>query len=140
VEETGSVVFVVFFATAGAHLDVALLKSLWPFAVLLAGSRALITWVAHRVGAAMADDEPVLRRWGWSCLVSQAGLAIGIAVVIEKSFPSFGAGFRALAIAVVALNELIGPILFKLGLDRAGETGKVVEKRLSNPPSLRPAH
>ncbi|HEU4536974.1 MAG TPA: hypothetical protein VFS00_22790, partial [Polyangiaceae bacterium] len=33
-----------------------------------------------------------------------------------------GAPFRALAIAAVAFNEVLGPILFKYALDRAGET------------------
>ncbi len=30
--------------------------------------------------------------------------------------------FRSLAIAAVAINEIVGPTLFELGLDRARET------------------
>jgi len=30
-------------------------------------------------------------------------------------------------VAAVALNELVGPVLFKLSLDRAGESGKAGE-------------
>jgi Kef-type K+ transport system membrane component KefB len=127
VEKTGSVVYVVFFATAGAHLDIPLLKSLWKVALALALSRALITWIASRMAASLANDPPVLRRWGWSSLVSQAGLTLGLSVVIEREFPSFGGPFRALAIATVALNEVAGPILFKLALDRAGEASKAEE-------------
>ena len=124
VEKTGSVVYVVFFATAGAHLDIPLLKSLWQVALTLAVSRAFITWVASRTAARLAEDPPVLRRWGWSSLVSQAGLTLGLSVIVEREFPSFGGPFRALAIATVALNEVAGPILFKLALDRAGEASK----------------
>jgi hypothetical protein len=29
------------------------------------------------------------RRWGWSGLVSQAGLALGIAAAVSKEFPAF---------------------------------------------------
>ncbi|HYP77147.1 MAG TPA: cation:proton antiporter [Polyangiaceae bacterium] len=122
IEQTGSVVFVVFFATAGAHLDIPLLRKLWPVAVALCASRAFFTVVAGRISSRLAEDPPILRRWGWSSLVSQAGLALGLSVVIAKAFPSFGEGFRSLAIAAVALNEMIGPILFKFALDRAGET------------------
>ena len=46
-------------------------------------------------------------------------------------FPSFGASFRSLAIATVALNEMIGPILFKTALDTAGESSKAPEKERS---------
>jgi Kef-type K+ transport system membrane component KefB len=124
VERTGNVVYVVFFATAGAHLDLPLVEQLWPIALFLGGVRALTTWSVHRLGAFLAKDTPLIKRWGWSALVSQAGLTIGMAVLVERSFPSFGAGFRSIAIANVALNELMGPILFKLALDRTGETGK----------------
>ncbi|HEY6725933.1 MAG TPA: cation:proton antiporter [Polyangiaceae bacterium] len=122
VERTGSVVFVLFFATAGAHLDVPLLKALWPMALLLCGVRAAATWIAHWLASRAADVNPIIKRWGAAPLVSQAGLTLGLSVVIEKAFPQFGVGFRSLAIAAVAINELIGPILFKFALDRNGES------------------
>jgi Kef-type K+ transport system membrane component KefB len=124
IEQTGSVVFVVFFATAGAHLDIPLLKQSWPVAVALCASRVLFTVFASRVSGRLAEDAPMLKRWGWSSLVSQAGLSLGLSVVIAKAFPSFGDGFRSLAIAAVALNEMVGPVLFKFALDRAGETDR----------------
>ena len=124
IEQTGSVVFVVFFATAGAHLDIPLLQRSWPVAVALCVTRILFTMIAGRISGRLAEDAPILKRWGWSSLVSQAGLALGLSVVIAKAFPSFGDGFRSLAIAAVALNEMIGPVLFKFALDRAGETDR----------------
>jgi Kef-type K+ transport system membrane component KefB len=124
VNRTGGVVYVVFFATAGAHLDLPLVRMLWPVALFLGGARVLSIWVGHRISTRLSGDEPIVRRWGWSSLVSQAGLTIGMSVVVEKAFPSFGSGFRSLAIANVALNELIGPVLFKFALDRTGESGK----------------
>jgi Kef-type K+ transport system membrane component KefB len=132
VEKTGNVVYVVFFATAGAHLDIPLLKSLWQVALALAGARAFITWVTSRLASSLAEDPPVLRRWGWSSLVSQAGLTLGLSVIVEREFPSFGGPFRALAIATVAINEVAGPILFKLALDRAGEASKSAEPAIES--------
>jgi Kef-type K+ transport system membrane component KefB len=122
VEQTGSVVFVIFFATAGAHLDVPLLRTLWPVALFLAVARGLTAYAGHRLGARMAHDEPSVRDWGWACLISQAGLTLGMSVLVAQSYPSFGPGFRSLAIAAVAINELVGPVLFKLALDRMGES------------------
>jgi len=135
IEQTGTVVYVVFFATAGADLDVPLLRLMWPVALLMAGSRAGVTWLGSVVAGRIAKDSPVIRKWGWSGLVSQAGLALGLSVVIAKDFPSFGPAFRSLAVATIALNEMIGPILFKLALDRSGETSHVAVPSLS---SLRP--
>jgi Kef-type K+ transport system membrane component KefB len=132
-EETGSIVYVVFFATAGAHLDIPLLRLLWPAALALAATRALATWYAHRLATRLSDDPPVVRRWGWSGLISQAGLTLGLSVIIARAFPTFGEGFRSLAIATIAINELIGPVLFKLGIDRAGENRPDVARRSTIP-------
>lgn len=123
IEGTAEVVFVVFFATAGAHLDLPGFASVWPVAVALAGLRIAVTWGAARASSRLADDPPVIRRWGWSGLVSQAGLALGVAIVITHEFPQFGAGFATLAVGVVGINEVVGPILFKIALKRAGEVG-----------------
>lgn len=122
VEKAGAVVYVVFFGSAGAHLNVPLLRSLWPIALLLAGSRVVVTMFAARIASRLAKDEPIIRRWAWAPLVSQAGFAIGIAQIVSREFPQFGRGFADLAIATVAMNEMVGPILFKVALDRAGET------------------
>ncbi len=130
-QQTGGVVYVIFFATAGADLDVPLLKQLWPVALVLAGSRAAATYGVARLSSRIANDDPVVRKWGWSGLVSQAGLALGLAAVVSREFPAFGDGFRALAIATIALNEMVGPILFKLALDRTGESSSTPEPSLS---------
>ena len=122
VEQTSAIVFVVFFASAGAHLDVPLLRSLWPLALGLAVIRGAATWLAHRASTRVADDPPAIRRYGSAGLMSQAGLTLGLSMVIAREFPTFGPGLRSLCIAVVAVNEVIGPILFKLALDRNGET------------------
>jgi Kef-type K+ transport system membrane component KefB len=122
VEQVGSIVFVVFFATAGAHLNIPLLTTLWPIALGLCSVRALVTFATARLSSRIVNDGPMIRRWGASSLVSQAGFALGLSVVIANTFPEFGPGFRALAIACVAINEVVGPILFKFALDRAGET------------------
>jgi Kef-type K+ transport system membrane component KefB len=122
IEEMGGVVYVVFFAIAGADLDIPLLKLLWPVALLLGAFRALVTFAAQRLSAKIAKDEPILVRWAWTTLVAQAGLTQGLGGVVEREFPAFGAPFRALVFANVAINAIIGPILFKLALDRANET------------------
>jgi Kef-type K+ transport system membrane component KefB len=135
INQAGSVVYIVFFATAGADLDVPLLRGLWPVALLLGASRAFATWGAARLSARLAKDPLVLRSWSWSGLVAQAGLALGLVVVVTREFPSFGTAFGSLVIATIGVNEVIGPVLFKLALDRAGETSQV---RAPSFPSMRP--
>lgn len=121
VERLSGVVFVLFFTTAGAHLDLPLVGRLWPVALLLCASRAGISFGASKLSGRLSNDAPILCRWSWSALVSQAGLTLGLVVIIERAFPAFGAELRSLAVATVAINEVGGPLLFKFALDRAGE-------------------
>jgi len=134
IEKTGSIVYVIFFATAGAGLDVPLLRELWKIALALVGARLAVTWIAGRFSGALAKDLPQVKAWGWAGLVSQAGLALGIAPVIARSFPDLGAGFGALAIATLTMNQIIGPVLFKVALDRAGETSDAPRPTLTSLP------
>jgi Kef-type K+ transport system membrane component KefB len=124
IEHTGEVVYVIFFATAGAHLDLPLLGRLWPAALLFFAVRGATAFAGAQLSGRLAGDPPGLRRWAWAGLISQAGLALGIAARMQGQFPTFGAEFGALAVAAVALNELVGPVLFKLALDRTGESGQ----------------
>jgi Kef-type K+ transport system membrane component KefB len=129
-----TVVFVIFFALAGAHLDLNLLKKLWPVAIALGGVRALATFGAGRLSARAAKDAPVLRQWGWSPMISQSGVTLGLATVIVHSFPAIGEDFGGLVIAVLALNQIIGPILFKLALDRTGESASAATAETAGSP------
>jgi Kef-type K+ transport system membrane component KefB len=122
IESTGEVVYVLFFAGAGAHLNIPLLREYWPLAILLTGSRVASTWLANFLSSRFAKDVPAIRRWGWAPLISQAGVALGIAQVVSRQFPTFGPAFRDIAVACIAINELGGPILFKVALDRLKET------------------
>ncbi|MGH7281978.1 MAG: cation:proton antiporter [Polyangiaceae bacterium] len=122
IEQTGGVVYIIFFASAGAHLDLVLLKSLWVVALILCGSRAVVTYVLARLTARLASDPPVLKNWGFTGLISQAGLALGIAPLIAHEFPQFGGAFSALAIAAIGINQIVGPVMFKIALDRNGES------------------
>jgi Kef-type K+ transport system membrane component KefB len=133
IEAAATVVFVIFFANAGAHLNVPLLKQMWPIALALCFGRAFFTWCAARISSRLAKDEPGVRTWGFSSLISQAGLALGVAAVISRTFPSIGEGFGALAIAAVAINEMVGPVLFKFALDRSGESNPDEDMRPSLP-------
>lgn len=120
-ETTSSVVMIVFFATAGAKLDLAALIELWPVVLLLFAARAALTWLSVGLGHRLARDPPVVRKNGWLVLVSQAGVAIGLATLAADALPGIGRALASLVVAVVALNEVLGATLTKLALARAGE-------------------
>jgi Kef-type K+ transport system membrane component KefB len=116
-------VSVVFFANAGASIDLRALASVWPLALgLVAGRLALmafaVSWAMGRAGV----PEPA-RRWAWTGFIAQAGVSLALAREFEHSFADFGFAVPVYTIFVtmIAFHELIGPPLFAWGLRRAGE-------------------
>jgi len=133
-------VFVVFFALAGAELPVAAFLSLWPVVVGVAGIRAFGIWLAARVGTRRGRAEPAVASWAWLGLVSQAGVALGLATIVADRLPGVGVAIQLITVGVIAVNETVGPVLFRLALARAQELGPgEVEVVEIAPSPLRPA-
>ena len=58
-------------------------------------------------------------------LVSQAGVTLGLTILVAREFPTWGLQVQSLMVALIAIHELIGPVLFRAALGRAGEIGKM---------------
>ena len=121
VERSGAPVFVVFFALAGAAMRLEDVLRVWPLVIPLVLVRAGGIWAGVRVGARWARLAPETGRHIWMGLISQAGVAIGLATVITEVYPVRGALLRTLFLATLAVNQTVGPILFRLALGRSGE-------------------
>ncbi|HKG93090.1 MAG TPA: cation:proton antiporter [Gemmatimonadaceae bacterium] len=121
VERAAAPVFVVFFALAGASMGLREVIELWPIVLPIVAVRALAIWLGSRLGARWAGVGDVERRYVWTALISQAGVAIGLATIVAGVYPQVGAQMRTLFLAVMTINQLAGPILNRWGLNRAGE-------------------
>jgi len=120
-ERVSAGVMIVFFATAGAKLDLLALRDLWPIALAFFVLRVVVTWLGCRLGHRLAKDPPMVRRLGFTAFISQAGVTIGLATIAADGLPGLGKSLATLVIAVVGINELVGPVVFTLGLAKAGE-------------------
>jgi Kef-type K+ transport system membrane component KefB len=121
IEKVSLPVYALFFAAAGAKVDLGALASMWPLALLLAGSRAVLIWLGTRLGAKMARSEPEVRRYAWFGFISQAGVTLALSSIVARAFPTWGVEIQVIIIAMIGLHELIGPIGFQYALRRAGE-------------------
>jgi hypothetical protein len=57
-------------------------------------------------------------------LVSQAGVAIGLATIVGDAYGEMGVHLRTLLFALIAVNETAGPILFRRALVASGEVAE----------------
>lgn len=132
-ERAAAPVFVVFFALAGASMHLDEFVTLWPLVIPIVIVRAAGIRLGSAIGGRWAGLPRLESRNVWTGLVSQAGVAIGLAAVVAEVYPERGAALRSLFLAVIAVNELIGPILFKRGLAAAGEIPAATPDRAPGP-------
>jgi len=121
IERSAAPVFVVFFALAGAALDLGAVADLWFVVLPLVAVRSVAIWAGAGLGARWGKASQPERQWTWMGLVSQAGVAIGLATVAAEAYPERGEAIRALFLAMLAVNQTLGPIMFRFALSRAGE-------------------
>ncbi len=120
-ERSAAPIFVVFFALAGASLHLADIADLWPLVVPIVLIRMASIWVGTRLGAKWGNAAPIEQKSVWMGLISQAGVAIGLATVVSAAYPDRGAQMQTLFLSIIAINETVGPILFRFALSRSGE-------------------
>jgi Kef-type K+ transport system membrane component KefB len=134
IDEASLPVYVAFFAVAGAtiHLDVlAELGLIAGIFVLIRGASFLAgTWA----GATVAGSTETVKRYAGFGLMPQAGLALALALLFARSFPALGDQASALVFGVVALNELVAPIIYRWALIRSGEAGRGARVEAEPPP------
>jgi Kef-type K+ transport system membrane component KefB len=117
-------VFLVFFALAGVRLDLqTLYASIVPVAVITV-ARAATFFVGCRIAASVTRAPRPVQQHAWIGLVPQAGLALALALVLEKTFPTFGGPAAVMVVGVVSVNQLVGPVLLRASLIKSGEVGK----------------
>ena len=113
--------YALFFAIAGASIHLTELAELWPLALAIVATRALALRFGSRWGARAAGMEPAVQRLLWRGLVSQAGVALGLATVAARVLGESGSAMLTMFLAMIAIHELIGPLLFRSALAAAGE-------------------
>ena len=123
-EETGPMIYVAFFTLIGAMLEIDILAKVWAIALILFAVRIIAMIIGSFTGTMLAADPKVYRRIGWMPYVTQAGVGLGLAAKVAGEFDVWGAEFATIIIAVIVLNQIVGPPLFKWAIVRVREAHK----------------
>jgi Kef-type K+ transport system membrane component KefB len=124
VERGALPVLVLFFAAAGASLNLGALGQLWVAALAISVLRFGSMRLGTAWSAAWTGLPPDAGGRVWTGLVSQAGVTLGLSVIVAAQYPTWGVQMQTLVVALVTLHEVVGPVVFRAGLARAGEIGK----------------
>ncbi len=125
IRKFSSPVYISFFVLAGAHIELGKLASSTAaitavYISLRVGGKVVGSWF----GAKYSRAPTVVRKYLGICLLPQAGVAIGLAIMSSQIFnPEFGKIIIMVVMTETFIIELLGPILVKVGVKRAGEVG-----------------
>jgi len=131
-------IYILFFVLAGAHLQLRLLPSIGVLGLVYLVARSAGLVGGAFVGATISRMESTIRKYLGLGILSQAGVAVGLALMAGKDFGDMGAEGAQLALlaintiaATTIVFEIVGPIMTKIAITRAGEVGKMKDQQVS---------
>lgn len=134
---TSSPVFLAaFFVFGGAHLDVTSITTVGLLGLVYFAARAVGKVGGASLGALIGGAPKSIRRRVGFALLPQVGVALALALSVQKDFarPEFGA--RGIELATIVINvlllttvltEIVGPILTRRMLTASGEADTQTE-------------
>ena len=115
--------FVIFFVISGAELDLTVFTSI---GIVLVGIAYILARSAGKYLGAFSSsklmkcDKTIVKYLGIT-LLPQAGVALGMAYTAREELGEMGAIVSQITLFAVLVYELIGPMLTKISLQKAGE-------------------
>lgn len=113
--------YLVFFILAGANLDFTILYQMGIVGILYIVFRTIGKVYGAKLGARISSAPRLIENWIGLALSPQAGVALGIGLVAKATFPDYGDYIFTVIAATTVIFELVGPLLTKLSLQKAGE-------------------
>ena len=121
---TEQLIFILFFTISGMHLDVFVLGDYFLLVFLYVIFRATGKFTGVFIGGRKAPNE--VKKYTAGGLIPQGGIVIGLALMIKQNpaFSMISEEFINIILGATVIHELIGPVLAKFSLKKAGEIHK----------------
>jgi NhaP-type Na+/H+ or K+/H+ antiporter len=130
IQSISTPIYIIFFFLAGANLHLNLLHKMGLIGVVYTLCRMAGLMGGSYIGAVVSRQGRIIRNYLGLGIQSQAGVAIGLAMLAAEQFKVFGE--QGNDVAVLVLNticattiffEVIGPIGTRIAISKAGEVG-----------------
>ena len=124
IESMSLPVYCLFFALAGARIDLNVFASMWYIALGLVVVRGLATWGGIKWGVKAAGIRDPWGQQLWMGMIAQAGVSLVLVTLMVEAMPTdatWPTQLRDLLVGAIVVNQLIGPIGFRFALFRTGE-------------------
>ena len=118
-------IYVLFFVLVGAKLNIWIITPfLGLIAILYVLGRTIGKSIGSIFGAWITKAPKTVQKYLPYCLLSQAGVAIGLSIAAGNDFAnSIGPEILLIITATTFIVQLAGPVFVKIGVTKAGEVG-----------------
>ena len=114
-------IYAAFFALSGANFHWELLSAVGIVGVLYVTGRVLGKVLGVALGAAQAKASHNLKKRGGLGLLAQAGVVLGLALLVEDKDPKLGEVVTTTILSTVIVFEILGPIAVRWSVVKSGE-------------------
>ncbi|HUP50408.1 MAG TPA: cation:proton antiporter [Thermoanaerobaculia bacterium] len=125
--------FAIFFAVVGAELHLHAFLHVAPFAIAAAAVRAAGIYAGTKLAIKAGGVDEKVGRLVPLGLLSQAGVGLALAVLVLNDFQPWGRVLGTVLLGSIVVNQLIGPVLFRFALAKAGEVSPEPENGALQP-------
>jgi Kef-type K+ transport system membrane component KefB len=122
--------YALFFILAGANLDLSLFKAIGLMGLFYTVARGLGKYAGGSIGAILGKAPAKVKKYVGMGLLPQLGVAVGLAIVVNKMFGMGEYGEAGKMLSKIVLNillfttiitEIVGPLLTRFAIIKSGE-------------------
>ncbi len=117
-------ILMLFFVLSGSELDISVLSTIGLVGIVYVLVRVIGKYVGAPLGAKIMKAPDVVAKYLGPALIPQAGVAIGLSLLATTTLPEYGQTIRAVILCATFIYEIIGPVIAKISLQKAGEIAK----------------
>ncbi len=114
-------IYLMFFVVSGAGLNISILPEVGLIGVVYIVTRFVGKVFGSYYGSVITKAPDTVKKYLGLTLIPQAGVAIGLSLIASRGLPMYAQPIRAVVLSATFVYELIGPILTKVSLKKAGE-------------------
>lgn len=134
IESITAPIYTGFFVLAGARLQISLLAQVGVIGLFYTAARLIGKIGGASFGALITRAHPSVKKYIGFGLLSQIGVAVGLAIIISHEFSGTDIGSLIITVllATTIITEIIGPLCTRFAVIRAGESGKALQQQEDN--------
>ena len=123
VERWTNPLYLLFFVLSGAELNLSVFAdvAVVGIGVLYILSRSAGKIAGASIGAKLTHCDRNIQKYLGITLLPQAGVALGMTVTVAEELGQSGVIIRSITLFAVLIYELVGPMLTKIALTKAGD-------------------